>query len=245
MKFSLIIPVYNEADVIVPTLTLLREALERELPSAWELIVVDNASTDNTSGKVIGMHDKCISVITLIEKGKGRALRAGFSAARGDIVGFTDADLPITPEQILAALRDLERSSDEVLIGSRFHSKSVMPGREWWRIGSSQLFNFLARAIVGVSVSDTQCPLKLMKRREVQLFLSTKEETWFFDLEFIALLEGLAIPFHEVPVTWDEHRYPERRSKLSTTRDGVRGLIAMLRIRKNLQRQPSHFTQTK
>ncbi len=241
MKFSLVIPVYNESDVIVPTLTLLRDALERELPSAWEMVVVDNASTDDTSGKVIGMHDKCISVITLIEKGKGRALRAGFSAARGDIVGFTDADLPITPEQILASLRDLERSVDEVLIGSRFHPESVMPGREWWRIGSSQLFNILARTIVGVSVSDTQCPLKLMKRKAVQLFLSTKEDTWFFDLEFIALLERLGIPFREVPVTWNEHRYPKRRSKLSTTRDGVRGVIAMLRIRRNIEAQLSHF----
>jgi glycosyltransferase involved in cell wall biosynthesis len=241
MKFSLVIPVYNESDVIVPTLTLLRDALERELPSAWEMIVVDNASVDDTSGKVIELHDKRISVITLIEKGKGRALRAGFSAARGDIVGFTDADLPITPEQILAALRDLERSVDEVLIGSRFHPESVMPGREWWRIGSSQLFNILARTIVGVSVSDTQCPLKLMKRKEVQLFLSTKEDTWFFDLEFIALLERLGIPFREVPVTWNEHRYPKRRSKLSTTRDGVRGVIAMLRIRRNIEAQLSHF----
>lgn len=243
MKLSLIIPVYNEADVIVPTLTLLRESLERELPSAWEIIVVDNASTDDTSGKVIGLKDKRISAITLIEKGKGRALRAGFSAARGDIVGFTDADLPIAPDEILAALRDLERSDDRVLIGSRFHPESVMPGREWWRIGSSQLFNILARTIVGVRVSDTQCPLKLMKRREVQLFLSTEEETWFFDLEFIALLEALDIPFREVPVTWNEHRYPERHSKLSTTRDGVRGIIAMLRIRKRLPAQLSRFRQ--
>jgi hypothetical protein len=75
----------------------------------------------------------------------------------------------------------------------------------------------------------------------VQLFLSTKEDTWFFDLEFIALLERLGIPFREVPVTWNEHRYPKRRSKLSTTRDGVRGVIAMLRIRRNIEAQLSHF----
>ena len=237
MKFSLVIPVYNEAAVITPTLRSLRETFERELPNEWEILVADNASTDGTGAHVTALQSAHIRLVRLNEKGKGRALREGFKHATGEIVGFTDADLPITPEEILAAFHILEESDAGVLIGSRLHPESTMPGREWWRIGSSHMFNFLARTIVGIKVSDTQCPLKFMKRAYLDIFLATTEPTWFIDLEFIALLERLHAPLTVIPVSWDEHRYPERRSKLSTTRDGVRAVFAMARIRKNLPKQ--------
>ena len=237
MKFSLVIPVFNEAAVITPTLLSLRETLLRELPSEWEIVVADNGSTDQTCARVTSLSDGRIRLVRLSERGKGRALREGFKHATGDIVGFTDADLPITPEEILSALRTLEESDTGILIGSRLHPESTMPGREWWRIGSSHVFNLLARTIVGIKVSDTQCPLKLVKRAYLDIFLATTEPTWFVDLEFIALIERLHVPLTEIPVSWDEHRYPERHSKLSTIRDGVRGVIAMARIRKNLPKQ--------
>lgn len=243
MKFSLVIPVYNEAEVIVPTLTLLAETFERELPGQWEMLVVDNASTDDTTEYVATMENPNITVISLLEKGKGRALRAGFAKAQGEVVGFTDADLPISPEEIIAAFLRLTESSETVLIGSRFHSGSTMPGREWWRVSSSHVFNFLARAMLSISTSDTQCPLKLVKRDKVGVFLATREDTWFVDLEFIALLDALYLPYIEIPIVWNEHRYPLRRSKLSTTRDGVRGVIAMLRIKNCLPAQLAQFRQ--
>ena len=237
MKLSLVIPVFNEAPVILPTLRLLAENFEQQYSSDWEIIVVDNASTDDILARVSQIDDARIHVVHLDEKGKGRALRAGFVQASGDIVGFTDVDLSVPPEDIISALACAEAHPGSVVLGSRNHPKSVMPGREWWRTMSSHMFRLLARYIVGVRASDTQCPLKLMPDSVINIFLSTKENTWFFDLEFVAILEGLNIPLVEVPVTWNEHRYPGRQSKLSTTRDGLRAVVAMFRIRHRIPSQ--------
>lgn len=237
MKYSLVIPAYNEASVILPTVRSLIESFNKQEDFNWEIIVVDNASTDDTREQIEKFAHPQVRVLALKEKGKGRAVRAGFTKAEGEIVGFTDADLSVPPKEILSAMKYVEAHPDLVVIGSRHHPQSIMPGREWWRIGSSRIFNILARIIVGINASDTQCPLKVMSRDNARVMLATLEDTWFADLEFISLLENLHIHTEEVPVTWDEHRYPDRMSKLSTVRDGVRSLGAMWRIRRRLPAQ--------
>jgi glycosyltransferase involved in cell wall biosynthesis len=234
MRYSVIIPAYNEAAVIVSTVRLLSDELAKTFSDNWEIIVVDNASTDGTGQKVEALHMRGVSVLALAEKGKGIAVRAGFTKAKGDIVGFVDADLSVEPKDVVDALSALEKNSDDVIIGSRTHAESRLPSREWWRTGSSFVFNLLTKMIVGVRMSDTQCPLKFMKARGVAIMLSTKEPTWFFDIEFAALIERLRVPHLVVPVSWNEHRYQERKSKLSMTRDGIASIAAMWRIRKRL-----------
>ena len=237
MKLCIVIPAYNEAPVIEATLRALSGALEHELPDAWEIIVADNASTDGTGDVARRVAHPHIRVEHVTKKGKGNALRQAFAKCDAEFVGFTDADLSVPPEEVAAFATSYIARPDGVLIGSRLHKDSLMPGREWWRVGSSRIFNILARLILGVRVSDTQCPLKLMDAKGLRVMLATKEDTWFFDLEWIALLERLNIPVTEVPVTWDEHRYPDRKSKLSTVKDGARAVVAMFRIRSRIPAQ--------
>ena len=237
MKCSLIIPAYNEALVIAPTVRSLVDTFSKQSDFDWEIIVVDNASTDDTSKEAEDIAHTQVHVISLTQKGKGNAIRAGFTKAEGEFVGFTDADLSVAPSEILQAFLSMMSGDSDILIGSRTHKESPLPGREWWRTGSSSVFNMLAVAIVGVRTSDTQCPLKVMSAPGLRVMLATQEPTWFFDLEFLALCESLHLRIKEVPVTWNEHRYPTRKSKLSTFRDGVRSVGAMFRIRKNLPAQ--------
>lgn len=235
---SLIIPAYNEAPVIAATLRDLRSAFTEQFgDDGWEIIVVDNASTDGTAAASHALRDSRIRVIELPMKGKGHATRAGFALARGEYVGFTDADLSVPPNEVAQAFIDIKQSGANILIGSRFHKDSSMPEREWWRIFTSQLFNRYARIMLGVPFFDTQCPLKIVDKDGRAMLLITNELTWFFDLEFLALAHRASLFVAETPVTWNEHRYPERRSKLSTTRDGVRYLFAMPRIKKRLPAQ--------
>ncbi len=245
MKFSLIIPIYNEATVIGRTVDLLREVFDAYVPEgdAWEIIVVDNASSDGSAGVVREYSDPRIRVVELAEKGKGRAVRAGFCAATGDVIGFTDADLSVSPESLLAAFFACATEAP-VVVGSRAHPASALPEREWWRTTSSRAFNIMTRAIVGVRVADTQCPLKVLRREHLPFILLSLDQTWYFDIEFFALLEHSGIPFVELPVHWEEHRYPERKSKLSTIRDGVRSIPAMVRIRRRLRGQLAELAKT-
>ncbi len=233
--FTLIIPAYNEAPVITPTLELLRDAFEKQARYEWAIVVVDNASTDDMSHLVRALNDPRITAMVLAEKGKGHAVRAGFRETTSQFVGFTDADLSVPPHEIIRALDEVCRGNVDVVIGSRFHPESVMPGREWWRIGSSQLFNYLARLMIGVTVSDTQCPLKIMNDKGKALMLATVDRTWFFDLEFLAYAKQSDLRIDEMPVTWNEHRYPDRKSKVSALRDGFRALNAFVDIRARLR----------
>ena len=237
MKCSLIIPTYNEALVILPTVRSLIEVFEKQKDFDWEIVVVDNASTDDTKEQMEDFGHAQVSVMSIKEKGKGRAIRAGFTKAEGEVIGFTDADLAVPPKEILDAFLFALRDDADVIIGSRVHKESTLPGREWWRTRSSSVFNLLAKMIIGVRAGDTQCPLKVMNASGLRVMLGTQEETWFFDLEFLALCEALGLRIKEVPVTWDEHRYPDRKSKLSTVRDGIRSIGAMVRIRRRLPAQ--------
>ena len=235
-KATLVIPACNEAEVIVHTLALFRGALDHERNIDWTIVVADNGSTDGTQDAVLGVSGEHIQLLRIKEKGKGNAVRAAFAKADGDIALFTDADLPILPEEIIAAVKLIAEGVSDVVVGSRLLPQSKMPGREWWRTWSSLMFNLFARLIVGVHVSDTQCPLKVMNAKGIKVMLATKEPTWFFDLEFLALAERLALCIKEIPVVWDEHRYPKRKSKLAML-DSIRAITAMFRIRKRLSMQ--------
>lgn len=243
MKHTLIIPTYNEAPIIHETLQTLLAAFDEDGDHEWDIIVVDNGSHDGTLAAVASLQDSRVRSLCLKEKGKGRAIRAGFAEAQGDIVGFTDADLSIAPQEIINAFYRISGGASDLVIGSRLHPESMMPDREWWRIGSSRFFNILAHAIVGVHSTDSQCPLKVLNKEAQAIILTTEENTWFFDLEFLAHAEMLGLVIEEIPVRWNEHYYPERQSKLSTITDGFRAIIAMIRMRKRVPSRISFHTE--
>ncbi len=236
MKFTLVIPTFNEQPVIVPTLTALCDGFRFLYDLDWTILVVDNASTDGTRDAVLGFSHKHVQLLHVEDKGKGNAIRKAFAKVDGDIIGFTDADLPIAPADIIVATKLLMSDTADIIIGSRLLSESKAPDREWWRTWSSRLFNFFARHIVGVPVSDTQCPLKVMNAKGLEVMLATTEPTWFFDLEFLALARGVGLSILEVPVAWNEHRYRTRKSKL-TLADSIRAFFALFRIRARIPAQ--------
>lgn len=242
IKFTLVIPAHNEAPVIAPTLALLRDTFDRAQNIDGTIIVVENASTDGTGDAVLGLADERVQLLRREEQAKGNAVRAAFAEAKEGYVGFTDADLAVSPKEIVAAVQLLAENTVDIIIGSRLLPQSQTPGREWWRGASSRIFNFLARVIVGVKASDTQCPLKVMNMKVVKVMLATREPTWFFDLEFLAFAERLNLRIKEIPITWNEHRYPERKSKLSSV-DGARAVAAMFRIRRRLSTQVALLEQ--
>lgn len=239
MHCTLIIPVYNEALVVGKTLETLSRAFDIGFLSKgheWSILVVDNGSSDGTADLVRKMAHPRVRVLELTEKGKGRAVRAGLAAAAEGIVGYTDVDLAVSPENIIDAFHTVMTGETDVVIGSRFHPDTVMPGREWWRTLNSRIFNLFARTIIGVKRSDTQCPLKVMDQRGKAVLMATSDMTWFFDLEFLALVQRLALRVTEVPVFWNEHVYPDRKSKLHAVRDGTQAIIVMFHMRRTLPR---------
>jgi glycosyltransferase involved in cell wall biosynthesis len=230
MKVEVVIPAYNEQAIIKETALAIAGVLDGEHSIDWKITVADNGSTDSTKEVIENMNNPRIAVYTASGKGKGLALREAFNKSEASIVGFFDADLSVDPSILPVTLTLLDTGKADVVIGSRFHPDSRVD-RGAYRSSSSRAFNLLSRIIIGVVHTDTQCGYKFMNTKGKEIFTQNTENTWLFDLEFLARCgkEGLLI--QEVPVTWTEFRYPERKSKLHLLKDGLDAVVAMFRIR--------------
>ena len=231
MKIDICIPAFNEEKIIVEATGAVRDALGKIAGSEFRIIVADNGSTDKTAA----LAGKCegVSVLSLSVRGKGAAVVAAAKASEADIFGFIDADLSADPRDITKILSPIARSECDISIGSRLIDKRTVR-REWLRTLSSVLFNILRRAILGVSVADTQCGLKLMNGKGREVMRRCTERGWFFDMEFLARAERAGLALREIPINWDEHRFAGRASKLNLLRDSIGAVRAMIRIRRSV-----------
>ncbi|MCA9174109.1 MAG: glycosyltransferase [Planctomycetales bacterium] len=156
---SLVIPAFNEAEVIEQAVTEATCALAGLVPQ-YEILVVDDGSTDATSALVekICQRDSRVKLIRHVEnQGYGAALRTGFAAATGDLVAFTDADCQFDLSELDRFLL-LARSYDAVC-GYRIDRKDG-----WLRCLYSVVYNLIVRLLLGIRVRDVDCALKVFRR---------------------------------------------------------------------------------
>lgn len=229
-SLDLCIPVYNEADIILRTISTLSETLSHANISEWKLIVANNGSTDRTAEIVERAQIPNVVLLQVHGKGKGRAIRESAAVSRGDMFGFIDADLSASPEHILEFLLHLHQGSD-LVIGTRLHAQSNT-NRSYLRTLSSRHFNMIARAMTGVYVTDTQCGLKIMGKKACALLSLTTQDTWFLDIELLLLAMQHKLTIVECPITWEEHVYTSRKSKLRIMSDGLEALRVMYQLRR-------------
>ena len=155
IDLSVVIPAYQESQRLPPTLERIRDYLETRALS-WEVIVVDDGSTDGTAeaARKVGLEQ-----LRLIEfpenRGKGAAIRAGVMQSRGESVLLTDADLA-TPIEELEKLEQ-HRSGAPIVFASRALASSRIdrrqpPHREWL----GRIFNRILRLLGAADIRDTQ-----------------------------------------------------------------------------------------
>lgn len=231
-SFHLVVPVYNEAAVIVPTLRELERVLSGVPKLRYEIIVADNGSTDGTAEVVNSAGFNNVRVILVPGRGKGRAIIHASQSFDSDVFGFCDADLSADPSSLPDMLLHIENGA-HVVVGSRLLNERLVK-RAFWRTFSSKIFNIARRLILGIRVADSQCGLKLFKGTHIHLIRDSVETGWFLDMEILARAERENLTIVEVPVSWTEYRYADRKSKLKVLRDGFGALIAMVRIRRRL-----------
>jgi undecaprenyl-phosphate 4-deoxy-4-formamido-L-arabinose transferase len=213
---SVVIPVFNEE----ATLDDLYHRLEKTLTALgrpWEVIFVDDGSTDGSAEVLRGLHaqDPAVRVVRFNRNyGQHAAVYAGMERTRGDAVVTLDADLQNPPEEIPALLRRLEQGAD-VVGGARTTRHDP-----WFRRAASRLVNRATSAIVGVRMTDYGCMLRAYRRNVVDQIVACHEISRFIP----ALANTFAASVAEVPV---EHA-PRRagRSKY--------GLLRLLRLNMDL-----------
>lgn len=158
MKLSLIIPVMNEEENITPLFQSVKEAL-REID--YEMILVDDGSTDNTVQKIKEYADERTKLIVFNRNyGQTAAMAAGIESARGELIATMDGDLQNDPSDIPMMIEKLEKEGWDVIAGKRDRRQDSSLFRKL----PSKIANALIRRLTGVRIYDYGCTLKLFRR---------------------------------------------------------------------------------
>ena len=210
-SLSVIIPAYNEAARLEKTLRGVVDYLRQNRPEA-EVIVVDDGSSDETAdlARKVFQHsgDLRTSVITYKSNlGKGRAVRLGLLAARGDVALFSDADLstPIAEEKKL--VEPIVNGQCDVAFGSRALDRSLIGVHQSWRREQGgRVFNLVVRLATGMPFWDTQCGFKAFRMSVCRpLIEAATIDRFGFDVELLYLAFRAGLNLKEIPVRWDHN----------------------------------------
>lgn len=218
-KVSVVIPCHNEAGGIMGCITDARTTCE-SFNISLEIIVVDNASNDNTAelARVYGAH-----VIEEPHLGYGNALRRGFREARGEFIVFGDGDGSYDFKEIPRFL-SLIQEADFVTGERRFIASDAMPFLH--RYVGRPLFAFIIRHLFGVPVHDSHSGFGMIKR-EVLIQLPLTSSGMEFASEILIIAHRNKVRIVSTPI---HYRSRIGTSKLRTFRDGARHLHFMGKV---------------
>ena len=230
---TIVIPAFNEAARIGPTLDRLIATLGPQ-PLAWDILVADDGSADDTAAIVatVAAREPRVGVIRLPHRGKGATVRDGLLQARGARRFICDADLAMPPEQIGAFL-DVVPSRGDIAIGSREGPGARRVGEPLHRHLLGRVFNTLVRTLVLPGIQDTQCGFKLFSAEAAAAVVPTTTiDGWSFDVELLASARAQGWRIIEVPIEW----HYGRESKVRVLPHSLQMFRDLMRIRGNVRR---------
>jgi len=225
MKLSVIIPVYNEKNTIKKIIQQVKEA---ELELEKEIILIDDGSTDGTREILenleypdvkVKFHDK--------NKGKGAALRTGFSLATGDFVIIQDADLEYDPREYPILLTPLLDGRADAVYGSRFLGGPHRVLFFWHYVGNKILTTF-SNILTNINLTDMETCYKVF-RKETLDNLTLKAKRFGIEPEITIKLAKQKCRIYEVPISYSGRDYNE--GKKIGWKDGVAAFYHLIRFK--------------
>ncbi|MCD6500399.1 glycosyltransferase family 2 protein [bacterium] len=231
MELSVIIPAYNEEKRIESTLIKYVNFLNREFRKDFEIIVITDGTTDRTPEIVKNMCRK-YSQITHIHPserlGKGGAIKTGFKIAKGDIIGFIDADGSLSSKNC-KTLIDKLKNYDGVIGSRRIKNRRVYDS--FAREIGSKTFNFIVRLLFHLPFRDTQCGAKFFKKRVVKNVVhELRLSDWSFDVELLYRVRKNGFKIIEMKVNWNH----KEGSKLKVSRASIKMFLSIIGLRVKL-----------
>ncbi len=227
-RLSVVVPAFNEEQHLRGTIDALIQTLESARLTPYEIIIVDDGSTDGTSSIATSIASKRdhVRVITYPRnRGKGHALKVGFKAALGTRVAFIDADREIDPINLVTLHRQMEATGAPIAVGRKIVTSTRPTHR---RVMSWVLFQ-LNQLLFRLPVRDSQTGIKMFDRKDLLLALDDcRENGYLFDLELLAIATYRGLRITEVPVEVTM----VRESRIGM-RAGFRALLGMMSLRQH------------
>src|SRR5215510_5059436 len=210
-SLSVIIPAYNEAARLEKTLGGVVDYLREKRPDA-EVIVVDDGSSDETPELARKVFQDSGNLRTSVisyksNLGKGRAVRLGLQAARGDVTLFSDADLSTPITEAPKLVEPIVRGEYDVTFGSRALDRGLIGVHQpWRREQGGRIFNLVVRLATGLPFWDTQCGFKAFRMSACRpLVEAATVDRFGFDVELLYLAYRAGLNLREIPVRWDHN----------------------------------------
>ena len=235
---SVVIPAYNEAVRLGNTLRAVVDYLRQHQPDA-ELIVVDDGSSDRTADLARETFQDAGSLRTSVisyksNLGKGRAVRLGLLAARGDVTLFSDADLSTPITEAPKLVDPIVNGQCDVTFGSRALNRELIGVHQpWRREQGGRIFNLVVRLATGLPFWDTQCGFKAFRMSICRpLVEAATVDRFGFDVELLYLAFRAGLNLKEIPVRWDHNE----GSKVSVVSDSFKMLNEVGLIRQQARR---------
>jgi glycosyltransferase involved in cell wall biosynthesis len=228
-RIDVVVPVYNEEGGLQDSIRRVHQFLSAEMPYAWRIVIADNASTDATlaMARALAFELEHVTVVHLDRQGRGRALRAAWTASDADVLCYMDVDLSTDLRALLPLVSPLVCGHSEVAIGSRLAPGARIvrgPRREV----ISRCYNGLLRHVLRARFSDAQCGFKAIRADAARTLLpEIQDQGWFFDTELLILAQRRGMRVHEVAVDWIDD--PDSRVDIvSTALADLRGVVRLL-----------------
>ncbi|MBX6751416.1 MAG: glycosyltransferase family 2 protein [Micromonosporaceae bacterium] len=223
MKLTIVMPVYNEAARVA---TAIKQVLEVDFPCEYELVIVDDGSTDATPAILDAIDDPRIRVFHQPNQGKGAAVRTGAAQARGDSMVILDADLEYDPRDIPRLLEPVLDGRAQVVFGSRqFGSHTAY---SFWYVMGNKFLTTFANVVFNCYISDLETCYKLMPT-DLYRSLRVKSNGFGMEAEVTGKLLRRGIRPFEVPISYQARSRAE--GKKITWVDGVEALWIIVRER--------------
>lgn len=221
---SVVMPAFNEEATV-------REIIERvmQLDCLLELIVVDDCSTDNTPAILKELEEKYPQLTCITQKkngGKTRALAAGFTLTKGDIVIVQDADLEYDPSEIPEVILPIANGQADVVFGSRFMIRRAARVLYFHHYLANKWLTFFSNVLTNFNMSDIETCYKAF-RGEIIRNMTIDSYGFGFEIEVTAKVAKLGCSVYEVPVSYYGRTYEE--GKKIGFKDGLAALLYIIK----------------